>query len=108
MEVNKPQTRFEIEQALPQIIRNLADCGIQIKRIEVMLSNEQQAEHEALGNQSSQSGGDQQQYSRNPGTPGNDTDVHESNGWFTSNNGYENLSEFQGTLVTDGSINLLI
>jgi flagellar hook-length control protein FliK len=108
MEVNKAQTRFEIEQALPQIIRNLADCGIQIKRLEVTLSNEQHSGQGALGNQSLQSGGAQQQYSGNPSTPGNDTDVHDSNEWLTGNNGYENLSELQGTLITNGSINLLI
>jgi len=108
MEVNKPQTRLEIEQALPQIIRNLADCGIQIKRIEVILSNEQQSGQGSLGNQSLQSGGDQQHYSRNPGTAGNNTDVYESNEWFTGNNSYENLFELQRALVTDNSINLLI
>jgi flagellar hook-length control protein FliK len=108
MEVNKAQTRFEIEQALPQIIRNLADCGIQIKRLEVVLSNEQQSGQGALGNQSLHNGQEQQQYSANPDTSGNDTDIHKSNEWLTSNNSYENLSELQWGLITDGSINLLI
>lgn len=108
MEVNKAQTRFEIEQALPQIIRNLADCGIQIRRLDVTLSNEQQPGQGTLGNQSLQSGTAQQQYSDNPGTSGNDTDIHESNEWLLNNNSYENLSELQGVLNTDGSINLLI
>ena len=108
MEVSKSQTRFEIEQTLPQIIRNLADSGIQIKRLEVMLSNEQQTGQGTSGNQSLQNGGSQQQYSGNPGTSGNDMDVHQSNEWLTSNNSYEDLSELQGTLITDSSINLLI
>ena len=108
MEVNKAQTRFEIEQALPQIIRNLADCGIQIKRLEVTLSNEQQTGQGTLGNQSLQSDGTQQQYSANPGTAENDTDINESNEWLARNNSYENLSELQEALITDGSINLLI
>jgi len=108
MEVSKTQTRFEIEQTLPQIIRNLADSGINIKRLEVMLSNEQQPGQGTSGNQSLQNGGSQQQYSGNPGTSGNDMDVHQSNEWLTSNNSYEDLSELQGTLITDSSINLLI
>ena len=108
MEVSKAQTRFEIEQTLPQIIRNLADSGIQIKRLEVTISNEQQSGQGALGNQSLQSGTAQQQYSGNPGTSGNDTNVYDSNEWLTSNNSYEKLSELQGALITDGSINLLI
>jgi flagellar hook-length control protein FliK len=108
MEVNKTQTRFEIEQALPQIIRNLADCGIQIKRLEVMLSNEQQPGQGTLGNQSLQSGGSQQQYSTNPGAAGNDTALSQSNEWLTGNDSYENPPELQGALLTNDSINILI
>jgi flagellar hook-length control protein FliK len=108
MEVNRSQTRFEIEQTLPQIIRSLADCGIHIKRFEVMLSNEQQPGHGTLGNQSLQYGGAQQQYSANPGTSGNDSALNQNNEWFSSNNSYENLSELQETLISDGSINMLI
>ncbi|MHC4207871.1 MAG: flagellar hook-length control protein FliK, partial [Planctomycetota bacterium] len=108
MEVSKTQTRVEIEQTLPQIIRNLADSGIHIKRLEVTLSNEEQSGQETLGNQSLQSGGSQQQYSGNPGTSGNDMDVQDSNEWSAGNNSYENLSELQEALIADGSINLLI
>jgi flagellar hook-length control protein FliK len=108
MEVSKSQTRFEIEQTLPQIIRNLADSGIQIRRLEVTLSNEQPSGQGALGNQSLQSGGSHQQYSGNSGTSGNDLDIYESNEWLAGNNSYDNLSELQEALIADGSINLLI
>lgn len=108
MEVNKIQTRFEIEQTLPQIIRNLADAGINIKRIEVMLSNEQQSGQGTLGNQSLQSGGSQQQYSGNPGSSGNNMDVQDSNEWLASNNSYQNTSELQEMLIADNSIDMLV
>ena len=108
MEVNKTQTRLEIEQSLPQIIRNLADCGIHIKRLEVMLSNEQQQGQGTLGNHSLQSGGYQQQHSTNPGAAGNDSLLSQSNEWLTNNDSYENPSELQGALLTEGSINILI
>jgi flagellar hook-length control protein FliK len=108
MEVNKAQTRFEIEQALPQIIRNLADCGIHIRRLEVTLSNDQQPGQGAFGNQSLQNGTAQQQYSANQGPSGNDSALSQSNEWLSGNYSYENLSELQETLITNGSINLLI
>ncbi len=108
MEVSKAQTRYEIEQTLPQIIRNLADSGIQIKRLEVMLSNEEQSGQGALGNQSLQSGGAQQQNSANHWMPGYNPDADESNEWLASNNSYENPYEFQEGFITDGSINMLI
>jgi flagellar hook-length control protein FliK len=108
MEVNKTQTRVEIEQTLPQIIRNLADSGIHIKRLEVMLSNEQQSGQGTLGNQSLQSGGSQQQYSGNPGASGNDMDVQDSNEWLAGNNSYQNTCELQEMLIADGSIDMLV
>ena len=40
LEVDKAQTRYEIEHSLPEIIRNLTDSGVQIRRVEVVL-NEQ-------------------------------------------------------------------
>jgi len=108
MEVSKAQTRFEIEQTLPQIIRNLADSGIHIKRLEVMLSNEEQPGQGTLGNQSMQSGGTHQHNSANPGTPGNNPNANYSNEWLAGNNSYENLYELQEALITDSSINMLI
>jgi flagellar hook-length control protein FliK len=40
LEVDKTQTKYQIEQALPQIIQNLQDSGIQIKRLEVALAQQ--------------------------------------------------------------------
>ncbi len=41
LEVNKAQTRAEIQQALPEIVRNLQELGVNIRRLEVVLTNEQ-------------------------------------------------------------------
>jgi flagellar hook-length control protein FliK len=41
LEVSKPQTRAEIQYALPQMLRNLQDSGVQIRRLEVVVTNEQ-------------------------------------------------------------------
>jgi len=108
LEVSKTQTRLEIEQALPQIIRNLTNSGIQIKRLEVVLSNEEQSEQGAFKDQSLQNGSSQQQGSTNPGSPENNIDTSQSNEWLTNNNDYQNNSELQEALITDGSINLLM
>jgi flagellar hook-length control protein FliK len=42
LEVSKTQTRYEIEQALPQIVRNLQDAGVQIKKLEIVLDQNNQ------------------------------------------------------------------
>jgi flagellar hook-length control protein FliK len=54
LEVSKPETKYEIEQALPQIMRTLQDSGIEVRRLEVQLSNElaQQADKDELSDNS--------------------------------------------------------
>jgi len=106
LEVSKTQTRIEIQQALPQIIRSLQDSGIHIKRLEVVLSEAEQPEHEALRDQSLHNGWGQQQDSTNSYMGENNPDAREINEWLINNNSYENISELQEALITDG-INML-
>ncbi|MHC4528539.1 MAG: flagellar hook-length control protein FliK, partial [Planctomycetota bacterium] len=54
LQVNKEQTRYEIEHALPELIRTLQDSGIQIKRLEVELAD--QPQQQLLREQSPQNG----------------------------------------------------
>ena len=42
LEVSRAQTRVEIQQALPEILRNLQEMGVQIRRLEVVLTSEQE------------------------------------------------------------------
>jgi len=108
LEVSRTQTRLEIEQALPEIIRNLANCGIQMKRFEVMLSDGEQSGQEALKDQSLPNGGTPQQNSANPGTGRNDPDTDGIGEWSTDPNSYQNISAWQEAFITDGSINILM
>jgi len=107
LEVSKPQTRIEIQQALPQIIQNLQDSGIHIKRLEVVLSEGEQAGQEALKDQYLQNGWTQQQDSTNSYTELNNPGINRINEWLINNHSYENISELQGALITDSSINML-
>ncbi len=106
LEVSKTQTRIEIQQALPQIIRSLQDSGIQIRRLEVGLSQGEQPEQEALKDPSLQNGWAQQQDPTNSYMGGNNPDAREINEWLINNNSYGNISELQEALITDG-INML-
>jgi len=103
LEVSKIQTRAEIQQALPQIIRNLADCGIQVKRLEVALTD--QPEQQTFREQSLQQGWSGQHGSENPDSRGNNTPVNE---WLTNDNSYAGLHGQQEMFVADDSINILI
>ncbi|MHC4694300.1 MAG: flagellar hook-length control protein FliK [Planctomycetota bacterium] len=72
LEVSKAQTRYEVEQTLPQIIQNLADSGIQVKRLEVALTD--QGEQQPYKDESLQDGTfrQNQEFSQesNPDDPG--------------------------------------
>lgn len=108
LEVSRTQTRLEIEQALPQIIRNLADCGIQMKRLEVVLSDGEQSGQEGFKDQLLQNGGTEQQNTAYPGPNGNDPDADGISEWSADYNGYRRISELQEESAPDGSINVLI
>lgn len=108
LEVSKTQTRIEIEQAIPQIVRDLQDSGIQIRRLDIVLSQEEQAGQEALRDQTLQNGWTQQQGSTDSYSDGNNPDADEINEWLINNKTYRNISELQESYITNGSINMLI
>jgi flagellar hook-length control protein FliK len=107
LEVSKTQTRLEIEQALPQITRNLADSGIQVRRLEVVLSEGEQSAQQTLKDPLLQDGSFQQHSSANSGPSGNDHETTGANHGLTSDSGYQNIAELPEMLVTDNSIDML-
>jgi flagellar hook-length control protein FliK len=42
LEVEKPQTKYDIEHSLPQIVASLQGCGVQVRRVEVVLKEQPQ------------------------------------------------------------------
>jgi len=104
LQVDKPQTRDQIQQALPEIIQNLQDCGIAIKRLEVVLTNQQ--EQQTLKDQSStgQDSWSGHQSSSNPESQRNNTTYNE---WLTNIDNAAEYMESQ-TQFTDNSVNVLI
>jgi flagellar hook-length control protein FliK len=101
LEVSQSQTRYQIEQALPQIIRDLQDSGVQIKRLEVVLT--EQTDYHASQDQSLLNSWSQQNSSAESGTTGGNgsADVR-----LTNNDGYQD-SLLRQAQITDGSINIL-
>ena len=100
LEVSKAQTRYEIEHALPQIIRNLQDSGIPIKRLEVVLTD--QSEQPAYKDQSLRDGSYQPQTFSEGNHPHNTT----ANGWATNDDSHPDILEPQ-VQITDNRIDML-
>jgi flagellar hook-length control protein FliK len=67
LEVSKDQTRWELEEALPQALRSLQEAGIQIRRLDVMVSD--QSEKEPQREQWGQDGSTEHQGSDQRETP---------------------------------------
>jgi len=108
LEVSKSQTRYEIEQALPQIIRNLQDAGVQIKRIEVVVSEQslqQNFKDQSLATGQDSWTGRQDATNHGSSSPGSSVNVNE---WLTGFKSYNAAAEPQEMLVTNNSINMLV
>jgi flagellar hook-length control protein FliK len=108
LEVNKPETRTDIEHALPQMIRDLANCGIHIKRLDVTLSQHDRPQYGTPGDSSPQHGWSQQQGSTDSQTWGNDAYTDGISEWVSNSNTYEQISELQEIPAGDGSVNVLV
>lgn len=105
LQVDKSQTRDQIQQVLPEMIQNLQGSGISIKRLEVVLTNQQ--EQQTVRDQSSTAGQDSfsgQQGSSNPESQRNNTTYDQ---WLT-NTDYVIEHREPHLQFTDNSINMLV
>ena len=110
LEVSKPQTRFEVEQALPQIIRNLNDNGIQIRKLEVVSTDINQSHQESQESFKEQlfSGNDTGQgHSANNDMGRRGSDNAGFYDWL-SNKSYMSDSGLENIYVGNKSINMLV
>ena len=107
LEVSKTQTRSEIEQALPQIVRNLSDSGINIKRLEVVLTTGEQTEREAT-REDSLFYNQQQQNFNNPSLYEGSRDMTGFHEWMASNISSVKSPSLGDSLTVENSINILI
>jgi len=104
LEVSKLQTRAEIQQALPEITRDLQELGVQVKRLEVVMTSEQ--EHQALNAQSEMPqqngwGGQQGATSPDPHAP-----YASANELLADDSAYAGLTGRSQVYVTDKSIDM--
>jgi flagellar hook-length control protein FliK len=102
LEVSRAQTRYEIEQVLPEVLRNLADSGVQIKRLDVML--EDQSQQQTYKDQSLQDDWSGQHNSAEGGDPDNKT----LNEYMENDYNYQDITETDQMFITDNSINMLV
>jgi hypothetical protein len=115
LEVSKPETKCEIELALPQIMRSLQDSGVQVRHVEVQLSDE--AERQADPGRDLSAGQDNGETAQHRSTQESSQDNGSIHEWLTSTVGgnpsaplgtcFEfGISNFE--LFGNGSINVLI
>lgn len=106
LQVSKTQTKYEIQQALPEIIQNLQNMGIQVKKLEVVMAEPDLTGQQAYNNQSLQDGSAGRQAGTHENTPGGTITANE---WLTKGSGYSQTPQSQQTTqITDKSINMLM
>lgn len=101
LEVTETQTRYELEQALPQLIRDLQDSGIEIKRLVVVLA-EQTGQQSSADHSTPDSWFHQDRFSESDAL-GSDKSAHS---WLTYGGGPADI--FHAIQITDGSIDILM
>lgn len=112
LEVDRAKTRYEIEHSLPEIIRNLTNSGVQIRRVEVVLTEQsnQQPFKEPSSMTSGQNGQTEtgHQGSANTGNGSNQKDDWDgSYDWLRNGEPYSGFDEARWQ-VSEDSINMLV
>lgn len=106
LSVDNAQTKHQIQQNLPEIIQNLQDSGVNVKKIEVVLAGNNQ-EQQTMKEQSSMSGQNnwygQQQSQSNPESHRYNTVYNQ---WTSSNDSISQFEE-QEMQFTGSSVNML-
>ncbi len=105
LEVSKAETKHEIEQALPQMMKTLEDCGIQIKRLEVQLADQfqPQADRNLAGGGLEEGSYQHKNFAEGGNSNGNGEELLIN----IPIDSYQNYTQ-PGTITTDQSINILI
>ena len=108
LKVSEAQTRYEIEKALPQLIQNLADSGVAIKRLDVVMA--EQPQQQALKEQFSQNG--QENWANQHNLPeGNNGQRRNYTDEWGTNAGYggaeADMTGLSDSFITDKSMNVL-
>ncbi len=102
LQITKPETKYEIQQLLPGIIRNLEDAGISVKSFDVVLNNQpdQQMAQQSL----------YQQNDQNSYIPyrDNTADYQTLNYSLNNENGLQAISGSQHIAASAGSLNILM
>ncbi len=101
LEVSRAETGRDIEQALPQVVRGLQEAGLQVRKFDVVVSD--QLGKDAAGGSSSHDAWNQQQDSRGPGTAGRQ-------GGGSANTGFAPIHSFarpRPAVSTQGGLDLL-
>jgi flagellar hook-length control protein FliK len=101
LQISNPDTKYEVQQMLPEIIRNIEDAGISIKRFDVVLNNpsNQQTAQQSLYQQNAQ---------QNNSFGGNSNTGYQNFSNLFDENGLQTISAAQIITSVAGSINILM
>jgi flagellar hook-length control protein FliK len=107
LSVDNSKTRHEIQQSLPEIINNLQDSGVNIKKIEVVLSNNQEQQTMKDQSMAGQNNWFNQQNSNQQNQQNNSANTGVYNRW-TANDTQSYSPSSESQYYSQDSINMLV
>ena len=104
LEFSKPETKSEIQQLLPQLVRNLQDAGVAVKKLDVVQSQVDNSSYQQGRDYTGQGQGDnQQQFGEN------NTSLYGSGyDWVTSGSTYSDSDTYSNSYINDDAMNVLV
>jgi flagellar hook-length control protein FliK len=105
IEVNKPETRYEIEKEIPEIVASLQNNGLQVKRVEVVM-NQQQGDNNTGHRQADDFGAPQGKEFGAPSERRSDSGMNSSNP--NESRADHPVTTDRGGQVSDDAINVYV
>ncbi|MFA5423440.1 MAG: flagellar hook-length control protein FliK [Phycisphaerae bacterium] len=105
LEFSRAETKSEIQQLMPQLVRNLADSGIAVKRLDVIQTQiDNTGQQQQFREHVAQDGGAYQQFSQNQSQSGPAGGYD----WLSGESIYAGSELTSDSYISDAAVNILV
>lgn len=105
LEFSRAETKSEIQQLMPQLVRNLADAGIAVRRLDVIQTQiDNSGQQQQFREHVAQDGGAYQQFNQNQSQSGSAGGYD----WLSGESVYDGSELSSESYISDSAVNILV
>lgn len=105
LEFSKTQTKLEVENLLPQLVRGLQDAGISVRKLDVVQTQVDNSSYEQFKEYVGQDSNGQQQQDVGSNQSQTEAFAYE---WSAESTGYQTMDWSEQPVVSDEAVNILV